>query len=149
MSEGFAVPSESVGAGLPEERRDNVVDSSGWIEYFADGANADFFADAVEDDASLVVPTVSLYEVFKKLLRERGEDDALKAVAAMQRGRVVDLGAELAIEAARVSHERKLPMADSIILATAWENEATLWTQDVDFEGLPDVRYTPKVKDAG
>jgi len=134
-----------VSEGSGEARPKNVVDSSGWIEYFVDGPNADFFADAVEDEESLVVPSISLYEVFKRLLRETGgEDVALKVVAAMQRGEVVDLGAELALEAARISYERKLPMADAVILATAWEHGATLWSQDGNFEGLPRVRYTPK-----
>ena len=129
------------------DRSGNVVDSSGWLEYFSDGPNADFFAGAVEDEERLFVPAITLYEVFKRLLREPGgEDDALRVVAAMQRGRVVELGADLALEAGRISHETKLPMADSIILATAWENEATLWTQDVDFEGFSGVRYAPKVK---
>jgi len=137
--------SEPTGGGRSEDRGKNVIDSSGWIEYFADGPNADFFADAVEDEAALMVPAITLYEVFKRLLRESGgEDDALRVVAAMQRGVVVDLDAELALEAARVAYDRKLPMADSVILATAWENGATLWTQDGDFEGLPGVRYVRK-----
>lgn len=128
----------------------NVVDSSGWLEYFSDGPNADFFADAIEDAASLVVPSISLYEVFKRLLREAGqgpsggEDDALRVVAAMQRGAVVELDAELALDAARLSHDAKLPMADSVILATARWRGATLWTQDKDFEGFPGVRYVEK-----
>ena len=120
----------------------NVVDSSGWLEYFADGPNADFFEAAVEDAPSLVVPTISVYEVFKRLLREPGgEDDALRVVAAMQRGKLVDLDAETALDAARTAHELKLPMADAVILATARASGATLWTQDADFEGIPGVRY--------
>ncbi|QIN77393.1 PIN domain-containing protein [Rubrobacter marinus] len=123
----------------------NVVDSSGWLEYFADGPNADFFEAAVEDASSLVVPTISIYEVFKRLLRESGgEDDALRVVAAMQRGELVDLGAELALDAARTAHELKLPMADAVILTTARAWGATLWTQDADFEGLPGVRFVRK-----
>ena len=123
----------------------NVVDSLGWLEYFADGPNADFFEAAVEDASSLVVPTISVYEVFKRLLREPGgEDDALRVVAAMQRGELVDLDAEMALDAARTAHELKLPMANAVILATARSSGATLWTQDADFEGIPGVRFVRK-----
>lgn len=123
----------------------NVVDSSGWIEYFADGSNAGFFEAAIEEATSLVVPSISLYEVFKRLLFEPGgEEVALRVVAVMQRGLVVELGAELALEAAKTSFETKLPMADSIILATARTHEAVLWTQDGDFEGIAGVRYIEK-----
>ena len=119
----------------------NVVDSSGWLEYFAGGPNADFFAPAVEAVDELVVPTVSLYEVFKRVLQQRGEGDALQAIALMQQGVVVELTSPIAIDAARTSAELSLPMADSIILATARAYQATLWTQDSDFEGIEDVRY--------
>jgi len=122
----------------------NVVDSSGWLEYFADGPNADFFAPALEVTGTLVVPAISLYEVFKRVLQQRGEDDALRAVAQMQQGMVAPLDAALALHAARLSAQRRLPMADSIILATAQRFEATLWTQDADFEGVDGVRYRPK-----
>jgi predicted nucleic acid-binding protein len=123
----------------------NVVDSSGWIEYFADGPNADFFASVVEDTGSLVVPSITLYEVFKRLLVEPdGEEAALEVVAAMQQGLVVALSPELALAAAKISSETKLPMADSVILATAREHDATLWTQDSDFEGVEDVNYVKK-----
>ena len=119
----------------------NVVDSSAWIEYFADGPNAGFFAEAVENIADLIVPALCLYEVFKRILQQRGEGDALQAVAAMRQGTVVDLTAVLAIEAAKLSHEEKLPMADSIILSTARAHNATLWTQDRDFKGRAGVKY--------
>ena len=119
----------------------NVVDSSGWLEYFAAAANADFFAPAVEAVDELVVPTVSLYEVFKRVLQQRGEGDALQAIALMQQGAVVELTSPIALEAARASAELDLPMADSIILATARAYQATLWTQDSDFEGIEGVRY--------
>lgn len=123
----------------------NVVDSSGWIEYFADGPNAGFFASAVEDTEGLIVPSITLYEVFKRLLAEpEGEEIALEAVAAMQQGLVVRLDAELALAAAKISSETKLPMADSVILATARDHDATLWTQDSDFEGVEGVRYVEK-----
>ncbi len=122
----------------------NVVDSCGWLEYFADGQNADFFAPAIEDTSSLIVPAVSLFEVFKRILQQRTEDDALRAIAVMQQGRVVVLDNALAISAAKLSFDLKLPMADSLILATARFNAATLWTQDADFEHIPDVRYIKK-----
>lgn len=119
----------------------NVVDSCGWLEYFADGANADYFAPAVENVALLVVPAISLFEVFKRILQQRTEDDALRAVAVMQQGRVVAMDGALALSAARLSFDLKLPMADSIILSTARLYDATLWTQDDDFEKIPGVRY--------
>ena len=123
----------------------NLVDSSGWIEYFTDGPNADRFAVPLSDPGKLVVPTVSIYEVFRVVVRRRGEGDALRVAAAMSRGREIPLASALALEAARLAHERRLAMADGIILATARLTRATLWTQDVDFEGLPGVRYIPKV----
>jgi predicted nucleic acid-binding protein len=122
----------------------NIVDSSGWLEYFADGPNAEHFAEPLSDVASLVVPAITLYEVFKVVCRQRGEDAALQAIALMQQGQVVDLNGPLALLAAKISLEMKLPMADSIILATARSHEAVLWTQDVDFADLEGVRYFPK-----
>jgi toxin FitB len=122
----------------------NVVDSSGWLEYFADGKNADFFASSIEDTASLLVPVITIYEVFKRILQQRSEDEALIAVATMSQGIVVDLDASLAMLAAKLSDDLKLPMADSIILATARVNEAILWTQDEDFAKIPDVKYRRK-----
>ena len=122
----------------------NVVDSSGWLEYFADGPNASVFADPLSDIDSLVVPVVSIYEVFKVLLRERGETVALQGVATMQGARVVELTATLAISAASISLEHSLPMADSIMLATARAHQATLWTQDIDFKDIQGVKYFSK-----
>jgi toxin FitB len=119
----------------------NVVDSSGWLEYFAAGPNAGFFAPSIEDTSRLVVPSVALYEVFRRVLQQRGEGDALQAVALMQQGQVVELSASLALVAAALGHELRLPMADSIILATARSCQAVLWTQDRDFESVPGVRY--------
>lgn len=121
----------------------NVVDSSAWLAYFADTQNADFFAEAVEAVGELIVPTISLYEVFKRVLQQRGEDAALQAVALMQQGQVVDLNASLALSAARLGGDHRLPLADSIIYATARSHGATLWTQDSDFEGLSGVQYRP------
>jgi toxin FitB len=122
----------------------NVVDSSGWLEYFAAGPNADFFAPAIEATDELVQPTEGLYEVFKRVLQQRGEGDALQAIALMQQGAVVELTAPLALEAARTSVALGLPMADSIILATARTFDATLWTQDADFATVEGVRYIAK-----
>ncbi len=119
----------------------NVVDSSGWLEYFADGPNADFFAPAIEKTSDLIIPTLSLYEVFKRVLQQRGEGDALQAVAAMIQGVVVDLDMDLALSAAKLSVELRLPMADSVMLATARSRKALLWTQDADFDGIEGVRY--------
>lgn len=119
----------------------NVVDSSGWLEYFANGNNADFFSSPIEDPGQLLVPTISLYEVFKKILQQRSETDALRAIAFMQSGETIDLSSPIALHAATISHELKIPMADSIMLASAREFNATLWTQDSDFIGLDDVNY--------
>ena len=119
----------------------NVVDSSGWLEYLAGGPNATFFAPAVEATADLLVPTLSIFEVFKRVLGQRDESLALQAIALMYQGRIVDLSAPLAIDAARLSRREALPMADSIMLATSRAFGATLWTQDADFEAIPDVRY--------
>jgi toxin FitB len=122
----------------------NIVDSSGWLSYFADEPHAKHFLTPLHDAASLVVPTVTIYEVFKVVLRESNENDALQAAVAMQRGTVVDLTAPLAIAASKLSLEYNLPMADSIILATAKEFNAILWTQDSDFEKISGVKYFPK-----
>ena len=124
----------------------NVVDSSGWLEYFADGPNASFFAPAIRDTHHLVVPTLSLLEVFKRVLQQRDEDAALQAVAVMQQGDVVDLTLRVALEAARLGHDLKLPPADSIMLATARLHKAMLWTQDSDFKHQDDVKYIVKRK---
>ncbi len=120
-----------------------VVDSSGWLEYFADGPNAAAFAPAIERIADVLVPTLSLYEVFKRVIGQRDESAALRAVEIMQRGTVVDLTAPLALNAARLSAETRLSMADSVMLATARTYGATLWTQDAHFEGIEGVRFTP------
>jgi predicted nucleic acid-binding protein len=122
----------------------NVVDFSGWLEYFADAPNAEFFAPAIEDTSELIVPSISVYEVFKKVLQERGEGDALQAVAVMTQGKVVELDTTLALCAARLSVDLKLPMADSMMLAVARMYGATLWTQDADFEGLEGVQCLRK-----
>lgn len=122
----------------------NVVDSAGWLEFFADGPNASFFATPITDAAQLIVPTISLLEVFKRVLRQRGENAALQVVAQMRQGRVVDLDADLAIRAASLGLTHKLPLADSVMLATARGHGALLWTQDADFEGIEGVRFVRK-----
>jgi predicted nucleic acid-binding protein len=124
----------------------NVVDSSGWLEYADDGTNAKVFEAPLLDISRLLVPAICLYEVFKKVLRDRGEESALALAAQMRQGRVVDLDGDLALEAARLGVELKLPLADSVILATARAHGATLWTQDDDFAGIDGVRYVRKRK---
>ena len=122
----------------------NVIDSSGWLEYFVGGKNANFFAPVIEDTANVIVPTIGIFEVFKRTLVDKNRDDALEAVAMMYGGRIVDLDREIALIAAELSFELKLPMADSIILATARANDAILWTQDEHFKGLAGVKYIKK-----
>lgn len=119
----------------------NVVDSCGWLELLANGANAGFFATPLADATTLVVPTISIYEVFKRVLIQRGEGDALQAVALMQQGRIVDLDAGSAISAARLSSDLGLPMADAIMLFAARMHDAVFWTQDAHFDGIEGVRY--------
>jgi len=122
----------------------NLVDSSGWLEYFADGKNAEFFAPPIQDIKHLVVSTINIYEVFKKILEQKDENGALEAIAIMQQARVTDVNSTLAFSSAGLSYELKLPMADSIILATARSVKATHWTQDLHFANLPDVKYISK-----
>ena len=122
----------------------NVVDSSGWLSYFAKDKNASQFAPIIQSTDTLVVPTICLYEVFKRILTQRGEEAALQAVGIMSLGIIVDLTQEIAINAAQISSVGKLTMADSIILATTQSNKAMLWTQDVNFEGIEGVKYISK-----
>jgi len=122
----------------------NVVDSLGWLEYLADGPNADFFANSIVATADLLVPTLTLYEVFKRVLQQRGEGDALQSVALMQQGMIVELSVSLALSAARINLNDGIPMADSIMLATARAHGATLWSQDSDFENIAGVKYIAK-----
>jgi len=122
----------------------NIVDSSGWLAFFADEPNAKHFLLPLRDTASLVVPTITIYEVFKVVLRESTESDALQSVAAMQKGTVVDLTTKIAIAASKLSLQNRLPMADSVILATAREFNTRIWSQDSDFEDFPEVEYFPK-----
>ena len=122
----------------------NLVDSSAWLEYFADGPNAGFFATTIEKINELIVPTIVIFEVFKRVLQQRTARAALETIAILRQGRLVELTGNLAIAAANISHRQKLPMADSIIIATARAENAVIWTQDADFEGLPGVKFRAK-----
>jgi predicted nucleic acid-binding protein len=125
----------------------NLVDSCGWLEFFSEGPNAEFYADAIEHVESLIVSSICLLEVFKKVLNDRGEDPAMEAVALMNhQGRVVDLDAFIAISAAKIGADMGLPLADSVILATAKSKGALIWTQDSDLEGIEGVKYIPRRK---
>lgn len=119
----------------------NVVDSSAWLEYFADGPNAGYFANVVEGTEELLVPSITLLEVFKRVAQQRDEGAALQCVAVMQQGEIIPLDAALALHAAALGMRHKLPLADSIIYASARTRSAIVWTQDSDFEGLPEVRF--------
>jgi len=122
----------------------NLVDSSGWLEYFSDDKNSDFFAPAIENTADLIVSTINLFEVFKKILQQRDETDALQAISLMQQGTVIDIDSTISLNAAKISYDLKLPMADSLILATAKMHDAVLWTQDSDLETIPSVKFIKK-----
>ena len=122
----------------------NIVDSSGWLEFFSDGPGAEQFAAPLSERDTLLVPSIIIYEVFKVILRERGENDALQACALLRQGVVADLSEDISLRAARLSILHKLPMADSVILATARANDAVIWTQDEHFNGLEKVRFFPK-----
>jgi len=124
----------------------NVVDSSGWIEYFGEGPNAGFFASPIQDKDDAIVPAICIFEVFRWTLRNEGEEEAFEAWALMRQVPVVPLDHELAFEAAALSVETGLAMADSIVLATARAYDATLWTQDVHFKDIEGVRYIEKRK---
>jgi predicted nucleic acid-binding protein len=122
----------------------NLVDSCGWLEYLADGPNADFFAPAIENTDDLIVPTLCVLEVFKRVLQQKGEDAALQAAALMQQGQVIDLDSAIAVTAAKVSHEIKLPLADAVIVATARILNAVIWTQESDLKGVEGVKFVNK-----
>lgn len=122
----------------------NLVDSCGWLEYLADGPNATFFAPAIENTDGLIVPTICILEVFKRVLQQKGEDAALQAAALMQQGQVTDLDSGIAVTAAKVSHEIKLPLADAVIVATARIHNAVIWTQDADLKGVEGVKFVNK-----
>ena len=119
----------------------NIVDSSGWLEYFAEGTNAGFFAPVIEEINNLLVPVICIYEVFKRIMQLQGLDTAELRIADLYKGKVIELDAPLALSAAKISTGMKLPMADSILLATARFHNATLWTQDEHFRGIEGVRF--------
>ena len=119
----------------------NVVDTSGWIEYLFEGSHAGVFAPLIEDVDKLLVPVICLYEVFKKVNAAADEPKALQAIGQMKQGRVIELSESIALRAALISLKHRIPMADSLILSTAWSENATLWTQDEHFVGLPGVEY--------
>ncbi len=122
----------------------NLVDSSGWLEYFADGPNGEFFAAPLADLEHLVVPTISILEVTRRILQQRDANAALQAAAAMRQGRVAELDSAVAVSAAALGVQLRLALADSIILATARAYRATIWTQDVDFKGIDGVRFVAR-----
>lgn len=119
----------------------NIVDSCGWLEYFADGPNASFFSPPIEDTGNLLVPAICIFEVFKRICQQRGEDEALQAVAVMHQGKILVLDDTCALNAAKCSIDYHLPMADSIILAMTHLHKAKLWTQDLDFKDIDGVEY--------
>ncbi len=122
----------------------NLVDSSGWLEYFADGKNAGHFAPVINNTEKLIVSTINIYEVYKKVISERDEDSALQAVAMMQQAKVIEITPSIAVQAAKASYIFKLPLADSMIYITAREYNATIWTQDADFKDLEGIKYFKK-----
>ncbi len=122
----------------------NLVDSSGWLEYLSDGKNAKLFAPAIEKTEELIVSTINIYEIYKKILLERDESSAIQVVGLMQQAKVIEVSSTISIQAAKLSYERKIPMADSLIYTTAKQNNAIVWTQDIDFKELDDVKYFKK-----
>jgi toxin FitB len=124
----------------------NLVDSCGWLEYFADGSNADFFASAIEDVEHLIVPSICVLEVFKRILQQRTEREAGQAVSLMQQAKVIELDIALAIHAAQIGFDLKLHLADSVVVATAYAHHARIWTQDSDLKEVEGVKYLPKPK---
>ena len=122
----------------------NLVDSSGWLEYFVDGKNAEHFTPVINNTEKLIVSTINIYEVYKKVISERDEDNALQAVAMMQQVKVIAITPSIAVQAAKVSYIFKLPMADCLIYITARDHNATIWTQDADFKDLEGVEYFKK-----
>ena len=121
----------------------NIIDSSGWLEYFSDGPNAIHYLTPLNDPSTLIVPVITIYEVFKVVLREFAENEALQSVAAMQKGKIIDLNDNIAMNASMLSLQHNLPMADSIILATARAYDCVIWTQDSDFQHIEGVNYFP------
>ena len=122
----------------------NLVDSSGWLEYLSDGKNSKLFAPAIEKTNELIVSIINIYEIYKKILLERDESTAIQVVGIMQQAKVIEVSSIISIQAAKLSYERKIPMADSLIYTTAKLNHAMVWTQDIDFKELDNVKYFKK-----
>lgn len=122
----------------------NLVDTSGWLEYFTDGKNAQRFAATIENNEKLIVSVINIYEVYKKIISEKDENSAIQAISIMQQATVVDISSDVSIYAAKLSAKYEIPMADSLIYATALLNNAIVWTQDSDFSELEHVKYFPK-----
>jgi len=122
----------------------NLVDSSGWLEYLTDGKNAKHFTAAIERTDELIVSTINIYEIYKKILSEKDEDTAIQVAGLMQQAKVIEVNSAIAIQAAKLSSLQKIPMADSMIYITARQNDAVVWTQDVDFKDLDGVKYFKK-----
>ena len=130
----------------------NLVDSSAWLEYLSDGKNAKHFTSVIEDTKNLIVSTINLYEIYKKVLSERDENSAIQVLGLMQQAKIIDVNSSIAVQSAKLSFEKKIPMADSIIYTTAKVNDAIVWTQDADFlrrsgfpKNLEGVKYFKKI----
>jgi toxin FitB len=124
----------------------NLIDSSAWLEYFAAGSQANQVAAAIENVGKLLVPTIVLVEVTRRVMQQRDEDAALQVAAVLHQGQVVPLDGGIALSAAHFGVAHKLPLADSIIYATAKQFGATIWTFDDDFADLPGVKFFPRRK---
>lgn len=122
----------------------NLVDSSGWLEYFTDGKNAKTFSPIIENTEELIVSVINIYEVYKKIITEKDERSALQAISIMHQSEVIDINFAIALEASKISYNNKLPMADSLIYVTAKLHNAIVWTQDYDFKNLEGVKFIKK-----
>ncbi|HWF43790.1 MAG TPA: type II toxin-antitoxin system VapC family toxin [Candidatus Kapabacteria bacterium] len=124
----------------------NVVDSSAWLEFFRNGPNLDFFSSSIRDVHNLIVPTITLFEVYKRMHQVSDEATAFRCIHVMRRGNVVPLDNSLALQSARYSIEKKLPLADSIIYTTAILYKAVLWTQEAHFKRMAGVEFCEAIK---
>jgi predicted nucleic acid-binding protein len=122
----------------------NLVDSSGWLEYFIEGINAEEFSKVIENTDKLIVTPINIYEVYKKISQEKNIETAFLAIGAMNQGKIINIDNEIALNAAQLSIEFKLAMADSLILSCAYYSNAILWTQDSDFKDIPGVKFIKK-----
>ena len=125
----------------------HIIDTCGWLEYIAETSNAKNFEKAILDTNNLIVPAIVIYEVFKKICLDYNEDTALEVIAELKQGRVIEINETISIYAAKLSIEKKLPMADALIYATGLLFKATIYTQDNHFENLPGVKYFKKNND--